>query len=208
MLTDDQKAARVRNILANVDLPEILVRSKTPMEKGNWIKIERANTKAVAWRCVEARHMTPQETQGKHNIYVSAQVEGNEIRDGSLSIVWGWDGQDPTEPAKPIRMDKKEPDYSDVPIFPGQKIWITIRDGAELPADIVRNLHGEMDGDGWNMHHHSYFIRFVLMRGEFAETPPAVQPAETEEPLMDEVLRRLAALEAIAHRHTDQTILR
>ncbi len=207
-MNDDQKAARVRDVLSTLEMPEVLVRSKTAMEKSeNWIRIQRANTKGVAWRCVEARHMTPEETQGKHNIYVSAQVEGQEIRDGSLYIVWGWDGQDQKEPAQPIKMDKKDPDFSDVPIFPGQRIWVGIRDAASLPTDTVHNLHGEMDGDGWNMHHHSYFIRFVLMRGEFAEAPP-VQPAEYEESLMDEVLRRLANLEALAHRHTDQTILR
>lgn len=169
-MNEFQKAAQARSVIVGLDLPYILVKRKEylPMVISNadWVKVTRAQTSGLAWRAKGIRHLSPEENGGRHNVFVSATVDGNEVRNGSVYIAYGWEGQDPGEKVSQIPLNKTAPDLSDIPVFPNQKLWVTLIDAGNFPSDIVSNLHGDLPDENGDLHHHSYIVSFSFMRGD------------------------------------------
>jgi hypothetical protein len=138
-----------------------------------WIAIAPAQTTGPVWRITEVRHMTGEENQGRHNIFIWLYRDGVLVHDG-LSIMYGWAGQKPDEAQAPKLLDKKPPDPStDIAIETGMHTWVEVVDPHGYPSDRVSNLHAEMvsDGPGNEYHHNSYYVRFDLVKGS---VPPPV----------------------------------
>lgn len=143
-----------------------------------WVSVDQAPNSGQAWRCTRIEHLPGSSNLGKHNIFIKVYRTGEIVRDGSVTIRWGWNGQRPDEIAKPAKCDKQAPDPStDIPIEKDQHIWIQVDDGKGTPSDKLINLHAVMDGtDGNSWHHHSYAVDFQI---EIASPPP---PTTSEPP--------------------------
>jgi hypothetical protein len=126
------------------------------------------------WRVIGVHHLTPEENQGNHHVYVEALDEhGQRVPDMGVRLRWGWEGQRPDQQITPTPFDKpaNEP-AANLPVFSGQKIWIEVM-GHGLPSDKVVNLHTDhpdepaATGEVWNSkHHHSFYVVFQKRRKE------------------------------------------
>lgn len=200
-MNDTQKEAQARSVIAGLDLPAILVKPKEyiPMITSNaeWVKVTRAQTSGLAWRVIGIRHLPPEENGGRHNVFVSATVDGNEVRNGSVSIAYGWEGQDLSEKVAQIPLNKTPPDLSDIPIFPNQKLWITLIDAGNFPSDRVSNLHGDLPDSNGDIHHHSYIISYSFMRGDVdksEENDPITPDLSAEKSKVDDLYYSMTLL--------------
>ncbi len=80
------------------------------------VVVERAQG-SPAWRCTQVHHMTGEENQGRHNVFIDCILNGQAVRDGKLQIEWGWEGQRSDEASPPKVCDKRAPDHcTDIPI--------------------------------------------------------------------------------------------
>jgi murein DD-endopeptidase MepM/ murein hydrolase activator NlpD len=152
------------------------------------------------WRLIGVHHLTPDENRGGHSVYVDVVDEtGKALRDPSLQLRWGWEGQRAGEASPPKRFDKpaNEPG-ANVELYLGQLLWVEV-EGGGLPSDRVANLHSKHadergpQGELWNsIGHHSFYLVFqrtgvagasqptatpVVATPEKPETPPAPAPA-------------------------------
>ena len=120
------------------------------------------------WQVTHVHHLTPQENQSRHNVFVDALDEkGQRYRDPMLRIGWSWEGRRPDENAPPKPLDKPDNEPAgNVDLYWGQhlEVWI---EGDGLPSDHVRNMHSQHpdelgpNGEVWNsLGHHSYHVVF------------------------------------------------
>ncbi len=147
-----------------------------------------AATGGHCWRVVGVHHLTPEENQGNHVVYVDLLDErGNRVDAKNLSLEWGWEGQRPDEKVEPRRFDKPadEP-ATNVELYSGQLLWVRVA-GDGLASDTVTNLHTKHadepgpQGQKWNsIGHHSFYILFQrTQQGEINavnETPDSITP--------------------------------
>ena len=129
---------------------------------------------ATYWQVTSVRHLSPQENQGRHNIFVDALDEtGQRCRDLGLRIGWSWEGRRPDEPADPKPLDKPDNEPAgNVDVYKGQLLEVWLQ-GDGLSADHVANLHTDHDdepgpnGETWNSRgHHSFHLIFQRARKE------------------------------------------
>lgn len=112
------------------------------------------------WRAVEARHLSPEENKGKHNIYVDAVDEDGQRVQG-VSLRWAWDGGGEQ---KPIAMDKPEGEpMCNIPMWKGQMVAVWRGEDSDIVTGL-HTMHGDEAGPGgelWNSNgHHSFYIKF------------------------------------------------
>ena len=131
--------------------------------------------------------MTREETGKSHVFFVSAQVDGYEIKDGSVKVQYGWEGMKDEDKTDPVPLGKREPDYVEVPAAPGTLCWLTIDDGGQFTSDTVHDLHCEDDDCG-------YFVRFQLLRYR-AMTEPPVEPVSGDSAAVSNLLARVDRIE-------------
>ena len=124
------------------------------------------------WHVTSARHLSPEENRGRHNVFVDALDEnGQRCRMPTLRIGWSWAGRRPDEqaPLKPLDKPDNEP-AGNVDLYAGQHLeaWI---EGDGLPSDHVVNLHTDHPdepgpgGQLWNSRgHHSFHVIFQRTR--------------------------------------------
>lgn len=162
------------------------------------------------WRLIGVHHLTPEENRGGHGVYIDVVDEAGEpLRDASLRVQWGWEGQREHEAAPPKALDKpiNEP-ATNVDLYLGQRLWVEIA-GDGLPSDRVTNLHSKHadevgpDGELWNsVGHHSFYLVFQRTRvtmdsAETRPTPTAATPPRPTPPDQPSEQPRPAPLPAV-----------
>lgn len=77
-----------------------------------------------------------------HNVYVNVfDMDGTDVRSSgtAVRIRYGWDGMQ--EPPLTVAVDKPLNEYGcNVPLFPGQVLWVEVDDGMGSISDRVSNL--------------------------------------------------------------------
>lgn len=129
-------------------------------------RIERSSTYGIAWRCTDIKRLSREETGKSHVFFVSAQVDGKEIRDSTVRVQYGWEGMQDKDKTDPVALGAREPNYVEFPAAPGTMCWLTIDDGGQFASDTVHDLHCEAAECG-------YFVRFQLLRYRDMHNPPA-----------------------------------
>lgn len=128
----------------------------------------------LVWRAVSVRHLTGAENAGKHNVFVTCLIDGRIVRDGSVQVRWGWEGQRPDEPSPSKLCDKQGETYStDIPINDEMKIWCEAV-GRGAKTDRVSNLSADLppDGPGNDWKHNSWAVIFELKLIKTPLAPP------------------------------------
>ncbi len=126
----------------------------------------------VYWRVIGVHHLTPDENQWNHNVYLEALDEaGQRIAAPPAWVGWTWENRQPDEEARPQPLDKGagEP-AGNIPLGRGQKlaVWIAgLGQNAAEKSDRVTNLHSfhpdEKAADGQLLNsvgHHSFYVVF------------------------------------------------
>ena len=164
------------------------------------VRIESVITTGACWRAVLVRHLTANENNGQHNLFVDVvDQSGNRVFDPRLRIAWLDHPGDTT--ADYSNLDKPdtpiEKGDGNVPIEKAQTLtaWIT---GDGLPSDKVTGIHTRhadesIGGNSWG--HHSFYIKFQRTTGGDKPTDP-VDPPPTDPTLADHE-RRLQRIEAL-----------
>lgn len=164
--------------------------------------IDPAPESGLAWRVKRLHHLTGDENRGKRNIFCSVYQAGTLVRDGSVRIVWGWEGQHPWEMAYPAICNKTDPGYcADIEIDPGQKIWLMVDDGKGTPSDTVRGVESSMagDGDGNREFHNSTAVTFeiTIIAPPVIDNPPTIPTTGTWQEALAELAHRIKLIEDV-----------
>ncbi len=164
----------------------------------------------VFWRVIGVHHLTPEENQGKHAVYVDAlDSAGERVDDPTLRVHWGWAGQRADEMAPPRALDKPDNEpAANVEMYGGQIVWVELG-GDGLPSERVAGMHtAHADepgpgGENWNSYgHHSFYVVFQrtvagVVTPEIetepngttpdpgTPQPPVIEPAPTEPPVVE-----------------------
>lgn len=139
------------------------------------------------WRVIGVHHLTPEENDFNHHVYVEAVDEaGQRVTGPHAWAGWTWEGRGSNEEARPQPLDKGtgEP-AGNIPMDKGQHVavWIAglAQDGSDK-SDRVVNLHtahpDERTASGAllnSVFHHSYFVAFQRTR---KGAGGAIQPGE------------------------------
>lgn len=149
--------------------------------------IERAKTEGVTWRCVAVYHLTPEENQGKHIIFVDTLHENQTWVFSSdqpytyLKVGWTWEGRRLDEPAPLRHFDKKLPEFkAQVDLYKNQTTSIWIVDDT-FSSDIVHGLRSDVEAGEWGntLFHNSFIVLFQLTDAlTVVQPPPPVDPTE------------------------------
>jgi len=117
------------------------------------------------WKVTSVHHLTPDENQGNHNIYVNVyDAEGDPFRDVTVLMFWD-DGE------AQIPLEKQWPSDTEMAMGNGVlgKNAISIKvDDADRPSDVVSGLMTAFHGDefrengevGNSWGHHSFLVEF------------------------------------------------
>lgn len=149
------------------------------------------------WRVVGVHHLTPEENQGNHAVFIEALDEsGQRVAGPPVWVGWTWEGRQAHEEARPQPLDKgaNEP-AGNIPVNKGQalSIWIAGQSAnAADKSDQVANLHTAHPdergpgGELWNsVFHHSFYVVFQRTRkaaGAGVPTPPPPAPPPPSPP--------------------------
>lgn len=144
----------------------------------------------TAWRCIGIYHLSPQENNGRRNVYVEVLDEGgNRTRAPQVAWTWWMDA-----PMQYRNLDKPNSEPAcDIPIDPGATITLRVY-GLGFPSDSVGNLHTRWadEGAGNTWGHHSYYVVFQLQRG--AVVTPPIEPPTTPPLTLEQRVARLERL--------------
>ncbi len=119
----------------------------------------------VYWKVIRVHHLTPEENNGRHHIFLDAvDEEGNRLY-GSLFTI-SWDGGSDT-----VTIEKEPPEPG--ANFPMWKWQVCSVEGMGAPSDRVINLHTAHpdEGPGNTLFHHSFAITYLRTVAAEAETP-------------------------------------
>ena len=120
------------------------------------------------WRVLGVHHLTPDENQGKHNVFVDIVSElGERVRDPNLRLEWGWKGQLPDEQVSPGIFDRPDDEPAgNIALYKGMSALVKVS-GDDLSSDKVSNLRTDLPDEatqsdllGNSFGHHSYYIVF------------------------------------------------
>lgn len=134
--------------------------------------IER--TPGADWIVDSVRHLTGEENQGKHHVYVDAKGnDGSDLRNTGLNIFYGWTGMRADEATPLVPIDKPGGEFGcNVPIFSNTDMYVGMH-GA--PSEIVRGLRtnfGDDDGqDGNSWGHQSFHVTFKYQPSQTESQP-------------------------------------
>jgi hypothetical protein len=154
------------------------------------VRIEPADVSAgeTCWRVIGVHHLTPEENQRNHHVYVEALDEtGNRLRAPDPWVGWTWEGRKPNEEARPQPLDKGENEPAgNLAMEKRQKlmVWIAgLAQNATDKSDRVSNLHtyhdDEKAADGQLLNlrgHHSFYV--VFQRAKKADDQPRPSSAK------------------------------
>lgn len=141
-----------------------------PLSPGYDVRIVPADVPAgqTWWKIVEVRHLTPEENDGRHNLFADVLDEsGVRDRNAALRLVWTWDGRRLDELAPPKSFDKPDTEpATNIDLYMGQRVaaWV---EGDGLLTDRVENIHtnhpDERAANGALLNtigHHSFHVTF------------------------------------------------
>ncbi len=120
------------------------------------------------WRVMRVHHLTPDENQGRHHIFLDALDEAGQRSFGAQARV-SWSGGEQT-----ITVDKPvgEPGAN----FPMWKWQVCALEMLGLPSDRVENLHtghpDEPPGLGNTLFHHSFEVVYQRAVNSAVQPPP------------------------------------
>jgi hypothetical protein len=139
---------------------------------------------ATYWRAVRVHHLTPDENQGRHHIFLDALDEaGNRVFGAQARVTWSG-GEQTLTVDKPLG----EPGTN----FPMWKWQICTVEMLGLPSDRVENLHtghpDEPPGQGNTLFHHSFEV--VFQRAVSSAVQPPLPPPPPPPPPGDKLLER------------------
>ena len=135
----------------------------------------------MQWRAI-VRKLSPEENAGRHNIFVNTfDSAGQPLR---RVIQWGWEGQRSDEVSEPVRTDMDKRPMCDIPIFPGQRIWLRV---AQENSEIVTGLNSTDDLAAYG--HQSYEATFIYSNGTAQPDPPENQVAKRLRQMASELLK-------------------
>ncbi len=119
----------------------------------------------VYWKVIRVHHLTPEENNGRHHIFIDAVDEEGRRLYGSLFTV-AWDGGSDT-----VSIEKEPPEPG--ANFPMWKWQVCSVEGMGAPSDRVINLHTAHpdEGPGNTLFHHSFAITYLQTVAEEVETP-------------------------------------
>lgn len=124
---------------------------------------------APYWRAARVRHLTPDENQGRHHIYLDALDEAGSRSFGAQASVTWPGGQQTITVEKPLG----EPGAN----FPLWKWQVAAVEMLGLPSDRVENLHtghpDEPPGLGNTLFHHSFEVIYQQAVAGAVLPPPA-----------------------------------
>jgi hypothetical protein len=127
------------------------------------------------WACIGAYHLTPDENNGKHNLYLEA-IDENNNRVFGTAFKWGWEGQGIEEPSPDVIDDKPPNELANLVIWANQILWTGVRDS--IPSgqvEKVRSTHpDEAPGNTWG--HHSFYVAFKRVTGDDTGPEPPDPP--------------------------------
>jgi hypothetical protein len=131
------------------------------------------------WACIGAYHLTAEENNGKHVLYLEALDENNNRIFGT-AFKWGWEGQRPDESSPDLIDDKPPNELVNLVIWANQILWTGVRDA--IPSGEVKNVRSthpdEAPGNTWG--HHSFYVAFKRVEGDDGGTEPPEPPPELE----------------------------
>ncbi len=146
------------------------------------------------WRVVGVHHLTPEENQANHTVFIEALDESGQRVTGTPAWAgWTWEGRQPDEEARPMPLDKgvNEP-AGNIPLNKGQvlSIWITgLSANALDKSERVTNLHTAHPdergpgGELWNStFHHSFYVVFQRTRKAAGAGAPPLPPPPPQQP--------------------------
>ncbi len=119
----------------------------------------------VYWKVIRVHHLTPEENNGRHHIFIDAVDEEENRLYGSLFTI-SWDGGSDT-----VIIEKEPPEPG--ANFPMWKWQVCSVEGMGAPSDRVINLHTAHpdEGPGNTLFHHSFAITYLRTVAEEVETP-------------------------------------
>lgn len=139
---------------------------------------------ATYWRTMRVHHLTPDENQGRHHIFLDALDEAGSRSFGAQARVT-WPGGEQT-----ITVDKPlgEPGTN----FPMWKWQICAAEMLGLPSDRVENLHtghpDEPPGLGNTLFHHSFEVVYQRAVKTAVQPLPPPPPPPPDDKLMERYL--------------------
>ena len=149
------------------------------------------------WACIGVYHLTPEENQGKHNLYLEAMDENNNRVFGT-AFKWGWEGQGAHEPSPDVIDDKPPNELANIVIWANQILWAGVRDN--IPSGEVQKVRSthpdEAPGNTWG--HHSFYAAFKrVTAGEDGGGPEPPEPPEPGEECKEAKKLAISALAKI-----------
>ncbi len=135
---------------------------------------------ASYWRAVRVHHLTPEENQGRHHIFLDALDEaGSRLFGAQARVTWP-EGEQTITVEQPLG----EPGAN----FPLWKWQVAALEMLGLPSERVENLHtghpDEPPGQGNTLFHHSFEVVFQRAVSGAAQPPPP-PPPPSDDKLME-----------------------
>lgn len=136
-------------------------------------------TPGAKWIVKSVRHLTGEENHGNHHVYVDAEdANGNDLRNTSLNILYGWEGMKPDEATPIVPIDKPEGEFGcNVPIFMNTAMYVAMHDEPSERVSNLRTNFGDDDGeDGNSWGHQSFHVVFARREVQPIAEPVAMPP--------------------------------
>ncbi len=137
-------------------------------------RIEVLASDTLLWKVLGIHHLTPDENQGNHNIYVEMLCKQNE-REAFRAIHWTWQGRRPDENAPDIFAGQKPlNELVNIPLNLGMIVSVWPHLG-EMARGFSSN-HPDADEDGNTIGHHSFFVCFQEVDPDAPPSDPDPDP--------------------------------
>ncbi len=119
----------------------------------------------VYWKVIRVHHLTPEENNGRHHIFLDAVNEASERLYGAMFTIL-WDGGSDT-----VTIEQQPPEAG--ANFPMWKWQVCSVEGVGAPSDRVINLRTDHpdEAPGNTLFHHSFAITYLHTIAEESENP-------------------------------------
>ncbi len=110
------------------------------------------------WKLVLFHELTPEENEGGHNVYIDClDAFGRRFLPTANRVRFGWENMQPGELPPPSPFEKAAPEPgANIPVFPGQNLWVEILDITGSQSDRVSGINTAPTG------HKSVYLAFQL----------------------------------------------